>query len=82
MFDEICSGIFDEAYETTYAHLSYVLEASGGDLSTVKQEFQSLCHYDGLGWTGRGDVKQARMDGTLAAYQVFIKRHDSISPGA
>jgi hypothetical protein len=74
MMDEMLSEIFDEAYDTTYLKLTQMMEASEAGIEAVEKEFASLCSYDGLGWTGRGDVVQARMDGTIAAYQVFLKR--------
>jgi hypothetical protein len=66
--------IFDDAYENTLAALQAAALQPDFTLQTVRNELAALYKYEGLDWTGRGDIKQAEISGSILAYQVFLKR--------
>jgi hypothetical protein len=65
---------FDENYERTLAKLQALAGTPEFSLDTVRRELDALCRYEGLDWTGRGELKQAEIEGSILAYQVFIRR--------
>lgn len=73
--DGILESIFDDSYESTYKNLTIKAANLNFDFENIKNELDSLYKYDGLAWTGRGDLKQKEIDGQILAYQAFIKRY-------
>lgn len=74
--DELYQQISDETYYSMLATLEKRYNELGLTLKDIKQELDSLYKYEGLAWTGRGDYKQAEIEGTIFAYEVFISRHE------
>ncbi len=68
--------IFDDTYEIILKSLQIRSEIKGFSCEKLKKELESLFKYEGLDWTGRGDVKQAEIEGSILAYQAFILRHE------
>ena len=75
--DELYQNIFDETYEATLSGLHVRAAQTDFSIDMVQNELQSLYTYEGLGWAGRGDVKQAEIEGSILAYQAFISRYRS-----
>jgi hypothetical protein len=65
---------YDENYERTLAKLQALAGTPEFSLDTVRRELDALYRYEGLDWTGRGELKQAEIEGTILAYQIFIRR--------
>ena len=64
--------IFDDSYELTLAKLNSGAEKPDFQLDRVRNKLDALYKYEGLDWTGRGELKQAEISGAILAYQVFI----------
>jgi hypothetical protein len=56
--------VFDHHYEVTLLHLEQLSH----------KELENLTKYQGLGWSGRGLLKEAEISGEILAYQAFIMR--------
>lgn len=69
--------IFDDTYEIILAGLISELKEPQFSRELVQEELDSFYHLEGLNWAGRGDVKQAEIEGTILAYQAFLMRYDS-----
>ncbi|MBK5201672.1 MAG: hypothetical protein JJE21_09135 [Spirochaetaceae bacterium] len=64
--------ISDDAYEGILRSLKIRSENTDFSLEHVKGELESLYKYEGLDGEGRGDVLQARLEGSILAFEVFI----------
>lgn len=65
----------DDAFDDTMKHLEFVASQEGFDIQQVQEELKSIEKYEGLDWTGRGELKAAEISGTILAYQAFIMRY-------
>ncbi|NCD04568.1 MAG: hypothetical protein EOL97_00455 [Spirochaetia bacterium] len=75
--DELYQQISDDTYNSILTTLETRYNELQLSLTEIKEELDSLYKYEGLAWTGRGDYKQAEIEGTIFAYEVFISRHES-----
>jgi hypothetical protein len=66
--------IFDETYEIILKALKARSQNPDFSCEKTKMELESFYKYEGLDWTGRGDIKQAEIEGTILAYESFIMR--------
>jgi len=66
--------LFDEQYEIILASLEARALKAGFSLEQIENELESLYRYDGLDQDGRGTALQARNEGAILAYQVFLRR--------
>jgi hypothetical protein len=67
--------VFDSQYEITMNRLKEQALAQDFTIEKLKGELQSLVKYEGLDWTGRGNLKAAEISGAILAYQAFIYRY-------
>lgn len=63
---------FDTSYESTYESLKIRYKYHDVDIEAMRRELESLYTFEGLDWTGRGEIKNSEIQGTIAAYQVFL----------
>jgi hypothetical protein len=77
MFSEAAQETFDDNYERTLAKLQAEALTDGFSMETTKHELDALYQYEGLDWTGRGELKQAEIAGAILAYQTFIRRTEA-----
>lgn len=66
--------VFDHHYEVTLLHLEQLSRKDDFSIELVKDELENLTKYQGLGWSGRGLIKEAEISGEILAYQAFIMR--------
>ena len=68
--------IYEEIFDSTYETLLFAFKdrAKTTPIEQFKCELESYYKYDDLNWTGRSDTKQAEIDATILAYEVFISR--------
>jgi len=74
--DDFYDKIFDDTYDVILAALVRSAQEPEFSLENVKAELESSCTYEGLDMDGRGEVKQAEIEGTILAYQTFILRYE------
>ncbi|MCF7940362.1 MAG: hypothetical protein K9M84_02010 [Spirochaetia bacterium] len=67
--------VFDSQYEITMNRLKEQALAQDFTIEKLEGELQSLVKYEGLDWTGRGNLKAAEISGAILAYQAFIYRY-------
>lgn len=73
--DDLYQQIYDDTYEGILNSLQTRSKNIDFSFNIVKEELDSLYKYEGLGWTGRGDLKQAEIEGTILAFEVFIMQY-------
>jgi len=82
---DVYEQIFDEQYEIILSSLEARSRTPEFSPEQIENELESLYKYDGLDMTGRGEVLQARNEGSILAYQVFLmrwkRRRESGTPG-
>ena len=68
----------DFIFESNFDSTMQILETSAQDpaftIERVRNELESLYKYEGLDWTGRGELKNAEIGGSIMAYQIFLKK--------
>ena len=74
MHDTAAQTAFDENYERTLQRLQAESERPDFSLETIRGELAALCVYEGHDWTGRGELKRAEIEGSILAYQIFLRR--------
>ncbi len=71
--------LFEKIIDDTFDAVLKTLEVRSNDenfsLENIEKELDYFYLYEGQDWTGRGDTKQAEIEGTIMAYQVFISRY-------
>jgi len=81
---DVYQQILDEQYEIILTSLEARSKTPGFSQEQVQNELESLYKYDGLDMTGRGEILQARNEGSILAYQVFLmrwkRRREPVSP--
>lgn len=75
-------SIEDEIYDTNYTltleNLERRKELPGFSIDDIVGEMEALLIYEGQDWTGRGELKQAEIGGSLLAYQAFLLRNRNL----
>lgn len=69
---DLYNKISDDSYEGILLSLKIRSKNEGFSLEKVKGELESLYRYEGLDQDGRGDVLQAKLEGSILAFEVFI----------
>lgn len=64
----------DSEYDLMMKHLSFRSEQKNFTIEDIKMELKHLLIYQGQDWVGRGEIKNAEIQGHVYAYQVFLKR--------
>ncbi|MGD1823525.1 MAG: hypothetical protein ACPKM0_12295 [Pleomorphochaeta sp.] len=72
--EELLEKICDDTFNVVLRTLEEKKHRDDFSLENIKKELESYYKYEGLDWTGRGDTKQAEIEGTIMAYQVFIDK--------
>lgn len=67
--------LFDDYYDETLAWLEERTSDKNYSLITIINELDNLHKYEGLDWTGRGELKRAEIEGKIWAYIAFINRY-------
>ena len=65
----------DTAYETMLDQLNIRSNFSNFSIEEFESELHHLLIYQGQDWVGRGEIKNAEIQGQIYAYQIFIKRY-------
>lgn len=65
---------FDDSFDLTLARLEYKSGKPDFDIATIEGELTALYVYEGHDWDGRGELKHAEIEGSILAYQVFLRR--------
>ncbi|MCF7952639.1 MAG: hypothetical protein K9K78_00985 [Spirochaetales bacterium] len=73
-------NVFDESYEMTLLRLKDISESPDFSLKVFEKELDTLQKFEGLDWTGRGEIKNAEIRGQILAYQAFIYRWKNGKP--
>ncbi|MDA3850896.1 MAG: hypothetical protein PF447_06455 [Spirochaetaceae bacterium] len=73
MLEENWNYIFDNAYETTRASLQYKVETLGTTKESLESELEHLYIYQGHCADGRSESKEREIEGTVHAYEIYIK---------
>lgn len=71
---ELYEKISDENFELILRSLEERSKMPDFTLQNIIGELDSLYKYEGLDGEGRGEVKQAELEGSILAYEVFIDR--------
>ncbi|MEA5032053.1 MAG: hypothetical protein VB025_07880 [Sphaerochaeta sp.] len=64
----------DSEFELMLDHLALRSKSPKFDIRDIEQELHHLLVYQGQDWVGRGEIKNAEIQGHVYAYQVFLKR--------
>jgi hypothetical protein len=64
----------ESEYELMLKHLHFRSEQKNFNIEDIKQELEHLLVYQGQDWVGRGEIKNAEIQGHVYAYQIFLKR--------
>ena len=68
----------DLKYKDGYSAVLQALEQKalepGFEVKEVENELKTLYSYEGLGWAGRGMVKEAEISSAIAAYEAFLSK--------
>ncbi|NCB01344.1 MAG: hypothetical protein EOM67_04150 [Spirochaetia bacterium] len=67
--------ILDSEYDIMYNHLTVRSTLSSFSIEEIESELHHLLIYQGQDWVGRGELKNAEIQGHVYAYQIFIKRY-------
>ncbi|MDC7244440.1 MAG: hypothetical protein PQJ47_00840 [Sphaerochaetaceae bacterium] len=62
-------------YELMLAQLEMRATLPSFSIEDIEGELHHLLIYQGQDWVGRGEIKNAEIQGHVYAYQVFIKRY-------
>ncbi len=64
---------FEENFRETTDYLT--VRSMGADFSieTVSNELEALYKFEGLDWVGRGELANAEIQGSIVAYQIFLR---------
>jgi hypothetical protein len=73
---DLYEQISDDTYYAILKSLQTRSETQEFSLEKVKGELESFYKYEGLDWTGRGDVLQAQIEGSIMAFEVFIVQYE------
>lgn len=68
--------IWEDSYNDTLIMLERKSKMESFDIEYIKQQLCSLYEYHGQDWGGRGELKNAEIDGEITAYQVFIHNYE------
>ncbi|MDD3942276.1 MAG: hypothetical protein WCY74_04915 [Sphaerochaetaceae bacterium] len=66
--------VLESEYQLMLDHLTLRSRGSGFLIEDIEQEFEHLLVYQGQDWVGRGEIKNAEIQGHVYAYQIFLKR--------
>jgi hypothetical protein len=72
--------VLEREYELMLTHLEIRSQGKNFSFEDIEQEFAHLLVYQGQDWVGRGEIKNAEIQGHVYAYQVFIKRYKDAHP--
>ena len=64
----------DSEYELQLNLLSLRSKSPNFNIEDIEQEYHHLLIYQGQDWGGRGEIKNAEIQGHVYAYQIFLKR--------
>ena len=65
----------DEEYNIMLESLSLRSKLPTFSIKEIEGELHHLLIYQGQDWGGRGEIKNAEIQGQIYAYQIFIKRY-------
>ena len=64
----------DSEYELMLDLLTLRSQSPNFQIEDIEQEYHHLLIYQGQDWVGRGEIKNAEIQGHVYAYQIFLKR--------
>jgi hypothetical protein len=59
-------------YQNTLRALENKVDNKLSSVAEIKNELMALYNYEGLGWSGRGMIKDAEISAAIAAYEAFL----------
>ncbi|MDC7227722.1 MAG: hypothetical protein PQJ61_13240 [Spirochaetales bacterium] len=62
-------------YDSVAATLEERAAAPGFNIEDIRSELDALYRYSGLGWAGRGMIKEQEINSSIMAYEVFLVRY-------
>ena len=65
----------ETAYESMLDQLTMRSSFTAFSIEEIESELHHLLIYQGQDWVGRGEIKNAEIQGQVYAYQIFIKRY-------
>ena len=74
--------VFDVNFDQTLQRLHLLASKDDFSIDSVERELETLYKYEGLDWTGRGELKQAELSGRITACQAFIHRWSQRDAGS
>jgi hypothetical protein len=66
--------VFQDSFENTLQFLNFRVKKDNLTLHDLEGELHHLTIYEGQDWAGRGEIKNAEIQGQVYAYQEFIQR--------
>jgi hypothetical protein len=66
--------ILEREYQLLLMQLDERSKSKNFSIKDIEQELASLLVYQGQDWGGRGELKNAEIQGHIYAYEIFIKR--------
>ncbi|MDC7224611.1 MAG: hypothetical protein PQJ60_12780 [Spirochaetales bacterium] len=73
MFDT--DTLYKKNYENTLAHLEYQKTTPAYNREDIQKELEALYIYAGHDWDGRGELKEAEISSSIAAYEAFLSQN-------
>ncbi len=70
----------DSEYDIMLNHLEIRKNLPSFSIEEIESELHHLLIYQGQDWVGRGEIKNAEIQGHVYAYQIFIKRYKESHP--
>ncbi len=71
---DIAAHTEEQEYEIMFSHLLFRYRQDRFSIKEVEEELNHLLIYQGQGWGGRSETKEAEIQGQVYAYQIFLKR--------
>ncbi len=65
----------ESEYDLMLEQLNYRAKLPSFSIEEIEGELRHLLIYQGQDWGGRGEIKNAEIQGQIYAYQIFIKRY-------
>jgi|GEM_PF-3445321 len=73
---DLYEQILDRSFEVMLKSLRDRSTAEGFSLDEVKGELESFYKYEEQDWSGRGEVLQADIEGSIMAFEVFFSQYE------
>ncbi len=72
---DIAAHTEEQEYQLMMDNLLMRSKLENFSLEEIENELHHLLIYQGHGWGGRSETKEAEIQGQVYAYQIFLKRY-------